>query len=54
MLAIMETAALLRLAKEAEAKAAGGSQLSREERVLLLAWLMLGRETRKERGYGQA
>lgn len=53
MLAIMDTAELTRLAREAEARAAKGSRLSREDRLLLLAWMMLGRETRKERGYGQ-
>ncbi|MDQ3002878.1 MAG: hypothetical protein M3Y08_16655 [Fibrobacterota bacterium] len=53
MLGTMEPAETARLAREAESKLAKGAELSRNERLALLAKLIAGQETRKERRYGQ-
>jgi hypothetical protein len=53
MLGFMEPKETAGLAREAESKLAKGGELSREERLALLAKLIAGQETRKERRYGQ-
>jgi hypothetical protein len=40
--------------KEAEARLSRGEPLTREEQLALLAGLLAGQATRKERRYGQA
>ena len=53
MLVQMEPLDIARLAREAEAKLAQGAALSRQERLALLARLLVVQETRQERRYGQ-
>jgi hypothetical protein len=43
-----------RLVREAEAKLAEGRPLARAEQLALLAALLMGQATRKEKGYGQS
>ncbi|GEM_PF-4890311 len=40
-------------ARQAEVKLAKGEPLSRAERIALLALMLTGQETRKERKYGE-
>jgi hypothetical protein len=54
MLDGMDTAELTRRAQAAEAKLAEGRELTREEQVWLLAWMLAGMQTRKDRKYGHA
>ncbi|MDB5104746.1 MAG: hypothetical protein JWP91_2435 [Fibrobacteres bacterium] len=49
----MEPTETAKLAQAAEAKLAGGLELSRGEQLALLARLLTAQETRKERKYGQ-
>ncbi len=42
-----------RLFREAETKLAQGESLSRREQLVLLAGLLMGQATRKEKRYGQ-
>lgn len=50
----MDSQAFTRLLREAEAKLAQGSDLTRDERIILLAGLLAAQSTRKEKRYGQA
>lgn len=52
MLACMEPAVAARLARAAEEKLAKAADLTREERLALLARLLALQETRQERKYG--
>ncbi|HKP96616.1 MAG TPA: hypothetical protein VJ385_12730 [Fibrobacteria bacterium] len=53
MLVTMEPIETAGLARDAEAKLAQGIALTRREQLALLARLLTGQETRKERKYGQ-
>jgi hypothetical protein len=53
MLEVMDQPEFLRLFQEAEAKLAKGRELSPREKHILLTGMLLGRETRQERKYGQ-
>ncbi len=49
----MDTVEILKLAVEAEAKSARGEPLSRQERMALLAKILVTQETRREKRYGR-
>jgi hypothetical protein len=48
-----DSAGLERRIREADARLSRGEPLSREEQLVLLAGLLVGQATRKERRYGQ-
>ena len=53
MLGNVESTEFIKLFKEVEAKLAREKPLTRQEQLLLLAGLLLGQSTRKERRYSQ-
>lgn len=53
MLGNMDLSQFERLLREAEGKLAQGRELTRTEQLVMLAALMMGQATRKEKRYGQ-